>query len=66
VDDYLAAGHTLQDLASLIQMPRLQAHPAPAAIELLECAPASYAATARPDPGPNVCCHLGVCTRHYL
>ena len=40
VDDYLAAGHTLQDLASLIQVPRPYPHPAPAAVELLECAPA--------------------------
>jgi hypothetical protein len=40
VDDYLVAGHTLQDLEGLIEAPRPQPQPAPSQIELLEAAPA--------------------------
>jgi uncharacterized protein DUF3854 len=39
VDDYLVAGHTLQDLEALIEAPRPQPQPAPAQIALLKAAP---------------------------
>jgi predicted RNA-binding Zn-ribbon protein involved in translation (DUF1610 family) len=39
VDDYLVAGHTLQDLEALIEAPRPQAQPAPPQVELLDAAP---------------------------
>jgi hypothetical protein len=39
VDDYLAAGHTLQDLEALIQAPRPAPQAAPDVIELLDVAP---------------------------
>jgi len=35
VDDFLVAGHTLQDLEALIEAPRPQPQPAPAHVELL-------------------------------
>jgi hypothetical protein len=41
VDDYLVAGHTLQDLEALIEAPRLQPQPAPPQIRILDNAPAS-------------------------
>jgi hypothetical protein len=40
VDDYLVAGHTLQDLEALMEAPRPQAQPAPCQVELLDSAPA--------------------------
>jgi hypothetical protein len=40
VDDYLVAGHTLQDLEALIEAPRPQPQPAPCQIEVLDSAPA--------------------------
>lgn len=39
VDDYLAAGHTLQDLEALVQAPRPAPQAAPDVIELLDAAP---------------------------
>ena len=39
VDDYLVAGHTLEDLEGLIEGPRPQPQPAPSQIELLDEAP---------------------------
>jgi hypothetical protein len=39
VDDYLADHHTLLDLEALIQVPRPQAQPAPALVEVLDTAP---------------------------
>ena len=39
VDDYLVAGHTLQDLEALIEGPRPQPQPAPSQIELLDSRP---------------------------
>ena len=40
VDDYLVAGHTLQDLEALIEAPRPTPQPAPSQIEVLDTAPA--------------------------
>jgi hypothetical protein len=40
VDDYLVAGHSLQDLEALIEAPRPQPQPAPSLVELLDEAPA--------------------------
>jgi Domain of unknown function (DUF3854) len=40
VDDYLVAGHSLQDLEALIEAPRPQPQPAPCQIEILDSAPA--------------------------
>ena len=39
VDDYLVAGHTLQDLEALIEAPRLKPEPAKPVIELLPAPP---------------------------
>ena len=39
VDDFLAAGHTLQDLEALIEAPRPQPQPTPSQVELLDEAP---------------------------
>jgi hypothetical protein len=39
VDDYLVAGHTLQDLEALIEAPRLKPEPAKPVIELLSAPP---------------------------
>jgi hypothetical protein len=39
IDDYLVAGHTLQDLEALIEAPRPQPQPAPAHVELLSKPP---------------------------
>jgi Domain of unknown function (DUF3854) len=41
VDDYLVAGHTLQDLEALMDVPRPAPQPAPSQIELLDSAPAT-------------------------
>lgn len=41
VDDYLASGHTLNDLEALIEGPRPQPQPARAVVELLDSAPAT-------------------------
>jgi hypothetical protein len=41
VDDFLVAGHTLQDLEALIEAPRPQPQPAPSQVELLDTAPAT-------------------------
>jgi hypothetical protein len=41
VDDYLAAGHTLQDLEALIEAPRPELKPTPAQVELLDESPLS-------------------------
>ena len=41
VDDYLVAGHTLQDLEDLLENPRPQPQPAPPHITLLDSAPAT-------------------------
>jgi hypothetical protein len=40
VDDFLVAGHTLQDLEALIEAPRPQPQPAPCQVEVLDSAPA--------------------------
>jgi hypothetical protein len=40
VDDYLVAGHTLEDLEALVEAPRPQPQPAPCQIEVLDTAPA--------------------------
>lgn len=39
VDDFVVAGHTLQDLEALIEAPRPQPQPAPSQVELLDEAP---------------------------
>jgi hypothetical protein len=41
VDDFLVAGHTLQDLEALIEAPRPQPQPAPPHITILDSAPAT-------------------------
>jgi len=41
LDDYLVAGHTIQDLEALIEAPRPQPQPAPVQIEMLDSAPAT-------------------------
>jgi hypothetical protein len=41
VDDFLVAGHTLQDLEALIEAPRPQPQPAPPHISILDSAPAT-------------------------
>lgn len=40
VDDFLVAGHTLQDLEALLDTPRPQPQPAPSHVEVLDVAPA--------------------------
>jgi Domain of unknown function (DUF3854) len=40
VDDFLAAGHTIQDLEALIDAPRPQPQPAPVQVKILDTAPA--------------------------
>ena len=49
VDDFLVAGHTLQDLEALIEAPRPQPQPAPSQVELLDEAPACYSPSPRAD-----------------